>query len=104
MLKSFKPGYPKENMVFDFTFPDVGEGITEGEIVSWKVKEGDQIKQDQVLAEVETDKADLEIESFHEGTILQINAPEGTTVMVGELIAVIGEEGESEVKIEVQGE
>ena len=50
-------------MAYEFRFPDVGEGITEGELLSWKVKEGDQVAQDQTLAEMETDKAVVEMPS-----------------------------------------
>ena len=50
-------------MAYEFKFPDIGEGLTEGEIVRWKVKEGDEIKEGQPLVEVETDKALAEIPS-----------------------------------------
>ena len=62
-------------MVFEFRFPDVGEGITEGHIIKWLAKEGERVKQDQVLAEIETDKAVVEIPSPKAGTILKINFP-----------------------------
>ena len=48
-------------MALEFKFPDVGEGVTEGTIVKWKVREGDAVKADQVLAEIETDKAVVEV-------------------------------------------
>src|SRR3989344_809746 len=82
-------------MVFEFRFPDVGEGITEGHIIKWLAKEGERVKQDQVLAEIETDKAAVEIPSSKAGTILKINFQAGTTVKVGEVLVEIGEEGES---------
>ena len=47
-------------MAYEFRFPDIGEGITEGELLSWKVREGEQVRQDQTLAEMETDKAVVE--------------------------------------------
>ena len=50
-------------MAYEFKFPDIGEGLTEGEIVRWLVKEGDEIKEGQPLVEVETDKALAEIPS-----------------------------------------
>ncbi len=81
-------------MPFDFKFPDVGEGITEGEIVKWKIKEGDVVKQDQVIAEIETDKAIVEIPSPKAGTILRIYHKEGDTIKVGENLVTIGEQGE----------
>ena len=81
-------------MAFEFKFPDVGEGITEGTIVKWKIKEGDSIESDYVLAEVETDKAVVEIPSPRKGTILKVYHKEGDTIYVGEVLAVIGEKGE----------
>ncbi len=81
-------------MAFDFKFPDVGEGIQEGKIVKWKVKVGDTIKADQVLGEIETDKAVVEIPSPRSGTILVLGAPEGGVIKVGETLALIGEAGE----------
>tara|TARA_Y100000310_G_scaffold270988_1_gene285177 strand:- start:61853 stop:63082 length:1230 start_codon:yes stop_codon:yes gene_type:complete len=81
-------------MAFEFKFPDVGEGITEGTIVKWKVKQGDKVNSDQILAEVETDKAIVEIPSPKKGTILKLNHKEGDTINVGEVLAVIGEKGE----------
>ncbi len=81
-------------MVYEFKFPDVGEGITEGTIVKWKVKEGDEVKSDQILAEVETDKAVVEIPSPKKGTILKLYHKEGDIINVGEVLAVIGKKGE----------
>ena len=81
-------------MPYEFRFPDVGEGITEGTIVKWKVKEGDKVNNDQVLAEVETDKAVVEIPSPKKGTILKLYHKEGEIINVGETLAVIGEKGE----------
>ncbi len=81
-------------MAFEFKFPDVGEGITEGTIVKWKVREGDNVESDQILAEVETDKAVVEIPSPKKGAILKVYHKEGDTIYVGEVLAVIGEKGE----------
>lgn len=81
-------------MPVEFKFPDVGEGITEGEIVKWKVKEGDAINEHDTLAEIETDKAIVEIPSPASGTILKIYHKEGDTVKVGETLVSIGEKGE----------
>ncbi len=82
-------------MAYAFKFPDVGEGITEGEIVKWRVKVGDKVKEDQVLVEVETDKAVVELPSPKTGTILELHADEGKVVKVGDVIVTIGEEGEA---------
>ncbi len=88
-------------MAKEFKFPDVGEGVQEGEIVKWHVKEGDEVKEHQTIADVETDKAIVEMPSPYSGKILKIHYKEGDTVKVGETLIVVGEEGESpEVKAE----
>ena len=73
----------------DFKFPDVGEGIVEGEIIEWLVKEGDIVKQDQAIARIETDKAVVDIPSPVEGKIKKINFKKGEIVTVGEVLVVI---------------
>jgi pyruvate dehydrogenase E2 component (dihydrolipoyllysine-residue acetyltransferase) len=82
-------------MARQFRFPDVGEGITEGEIVRWLVKEGDEVKEDQTLAEIETDKAVVEMPSPYKGTVLKIHFQEKDIVKVGQVLVTIGEKGES---------
>jgi len=82
-------------MAYEFKFPDIGEGLTEGEIVRWLVKEGDEVKEGQPLVEVETDKALAEIPSPKTGVILKILAKEKEIVKVGQVIVVIGEKGEA---------
>jgi pyruvate dehydrogenase E2 component (dihydrolipoamide acetyltransferase) len=82
-------------MPFEFKFPDIGEGLTEGEIVRWLVKEGDEVKEGQPLVEVETDKALAEIPSPRTGVILKILAKEKEIVKVGQVMVVIGEKGEA---------
>lgn len=90
-------------MAKEFRFPDVGEGITEGEIVKWFVKVGDEVKEHQALGEVETDKAIVEMPSPYVGTVLKIGPKEGDTVKVGDILVVIGEKGENiESKPEVK--
>ena len=81
-------------MAYEFKFPDVGEGVTEGTIIKWKVKEGDKVEADQPLAEIETDKAVVEPPSPKKGTVLKLTHKEGDTIKVGEVLAVIGEKGE----------
>ncbi|MBS3134537.1 2-oxo acid dehydrogenase subunit E2 [Candidatus Woesearchaeota archaeon] len=76
-------------MAYEFRFPDVGEGITEGSIVKWRVKEGSNIKKDQVIAEIETDKAVAEIPSPVAGKVLKIRFKEGETIKVGEVLIII---------------
>jgi len=74
-------------MAFDFYMPDIGEGVVEGEIVAWKVKVGDQVKLDQPLVEVMTDKATVELPSPRAGTITKILVQEGDTVRKGQILA-----------------
>jgi len=78
----------------EFKFPDIGEGITEGEIVRWLVKEGDEVKEDQTLAEIETDKAVAEMPSPYSGTVLKLHFKEKEIVKVGQVLVTIGEKGE----------
>jgi pyruvate dehydrogenase E2 component (dihydrolipoamide acetyltransferase) len=82
-------------MAYEFKFPDIGEGLTEGEIVRWLVKEGDEVKEGQPLVEVETDKALAEIPSPRTGVILKILAKEKEIVKVGQVMVVIGGKGEA---------
>jgi len=76
-------------MIYEFKFPDVGEGIHEGKIVKWHVKEGDEVQVDKTIAEVETDKAVVEIPSPKTGKIVKIDHAEGETIKVGETLAEI---------------
>jgi pyruvate dehydrogenase E2 component (dihydrolipoamide acetyltransferase) len=80
-------------MAFDFYMPDIGEGVVEGEIVSWKVKVGDKVKLDQPLVEVMTDKATVELPSPRAGTIAKINFKDGDICPVGKVLVVIDEDG-----------
>jgi pyruvate dehydrogenase E2 component (dihydrolipoamide acetyltransferase) len=82
-------------MSFDFYMPDIGEGVVEGEIVSWKVKEGDRVRLDQPLVEVMTDKATVELPSPRAGTIAKINFRDGDICPVGKVLVVIDEDGAS---------
>jgi pyruvate dehydrogenase E2 component (dihydrolipoamide acetyltransferase) len=76
-------------MAFDFYMPDIGEGVVEGEIVSWKVKEGDKVSLDQPLVEVMTDKATVELPSPRAGTVTKIHFKEGDICPVGKVLVVI---------------
>jgi pyruvate dehydrogenase E2 component (dihydrolipoamide acetyltransferase) len=80
-------------VAFEFKLPDLGEGITSGEIKKWDVKKGERIEEDQTIAEVETDKAVVDLPSPVTGTIEDLKFPEGAKVNVGDVIAVIREEG-----------
>jgi pyruvate dehydrogenase E2 component (dihydrolipoamide acetyltransferase) len=67
--------------------------MTEGTIVAWHKKEGDTVKSGDILAEVETDKATMDLEAYEEGTLLYIGVKEGSSVAVDDIIAVVGEKG-----------
>ena len=79
----------------EIRFVDVGEGITEGHIRKWLVRDGDSVREDQAVVQVETDKAVVSVPSPITGTI-RIAAQESTTVHVGDLVAQIGEPAELE--------
>ncbi len=81
--------------MLEFKFPDVGEGIHEGTIVKWRVKEGDEVKSDQVLVEIETDKAVVEIPSPRAGVIAKTFHAEKETIKVGDTLVVITDKGET---------
>jgi pyruvate dehydrogenase E2 component (dihydrolipoamide acetyltransferase) len=82
-------------MAREFRFPDVGEGITEGEVVRWLVREGDEVRVDQTLAEIETDKAVVEMPSPYAGTVLKLHVLEKELIKVGQVLVTIGAKGES---------
>lgn len=75
--------------------PDLGDSITEGTLHKWHVKQGDAVKQGDVLAELETDKVNLEIAADEDGVIEQIVRQDGDSVLVGEVIAILGAGGSS---------
>ncbi|AZQ43629.1 pyruvate dehydrogenase complex dihydrolipoamide acetyltransferase [Nonlabens ponticola] len=75
------------------TMPRLSDTMEEGTVASWLKKEGDKVEEGDILAEIETDKATMEFESFHEGTLLKIGIQEGETAAVDSLLAVIGPEG-----------
>ena len=72
--------------VKEFKLPDVGEGIAEGELVSWQVSPGDTVSEGDIVAEVETDKALVEVPSSYDGTVKELFAEEGQMVPVGDVI------------------
>ena len=81
-------------MAYELMLPDIGEGLTEAEVVSWLVAVGDTVAANQPLVEVETDKAVVEIPSPQDGVLLHQGGPAGATINVGNLLAVIGAPGE----------
>ncbi len=90
-------------MAFDFYMPDIGEGVVEGEIVSWKVKEGDKVSLDQPLVEVMTDKATVELPSPRAGTVKKINFKEGDICPVGKVLVVIDDDGAAAIAANKNG-
>jgi pyruvate dehydrogenase E2 component (dihydrolipoamide acetyltransferase) len=74
--------------------PLLSDTMKEGKIVSWLKKVGDEVQSDDVLAEVQTDKATMEVVPYVDGTILHIGIPEGEAAAVNQIIAIIGDEGE----------
>ncbi|MET3698152.1 pyruvate dehydrogenase E2 component (dihydrolipoamide acetyltransferase) [Bacillus oleivorans] len=73
-------------MAFEFKLPDIGEGIHEGEIVKWFVKPGDEVKEDDVLCEVQNDKAVVEIPSPVTGKVVEVKVNEGEVAIVGDVL------------------
>lgn len=74
--------------------PRLSDTMTEGVIASWQKKVGDTVKKGDVLAEIETDKATMELESYHDGVLLYIGVEEGGKLAVNDLMAIIGKQGE----------
>ena len=81
-------------MAIPVDMPKLSDTMEEGVIASWRVSEGDKVESGDVIAEVETDKATMEVEVFDAGTVLKLVAQEGEAVPLGKPIAIIGEEGE----------
>jgi pyruvate dehydrogenase E2 component (dihydrolipoamide acetyltransferase) len=81
-------------VAYEFKLPDLGEGLTEGEIARWLVQEGQEIREDDPLVEIATDKTTVEIPSPAGGLVSQILVEEGDVVPVGTVIVVIGGDGD----------
>ncbi len=75
------------------TMPRLSDTMTEGTVASWLKKEGDKVEEGDILAEIETDKATMEFESFYSGTLLKIGVGEGESALVDSMLAIIGPEG-----------
>jgi pyruvate/2-oxoglutarate dehydrogenase complex dihydrolipoamide acyltransferase (E2) component len=78
-----------------FRLPDLGEGLTEGEVARWLVAEGQEIAEDDPLVEIQTDKATVEIPSPYAGTVLKVVVAEGEIAPVGAVLVLIGDPGEA---------
>lgn len=90
VLRSFKT----KIMAVAIKLPRMSDTMEEGTIVSWFVKVGDTVKSSEMIADVETDKATMELENFEKGEVLHLNVAEGETVPVETVIAIIGKKGE----------
>jgi pyruvate dehydrogenase E2 component (dihydrolipoamide acetyltransferase) len=88
---------------FEFKLPDLGEGVMEGELVKWHVKEGDLVKEDQVLAEVMTDKATVTVPSPKAGRVLKTHGKEGEMAKVHQLLVTLEVEGAIPAQAEGHG-
>src|SRR6478609_6234194 len=73
--------------------PLLSDTMTEGKIVTWNKKVGDQVKSDDVLADVETDKATMEVVGYEEGTLLYIGVEAGNAAKINQIIAIVGKAG-----------
>lgn len=82
-------------MATPFNMPKIGMTMEEGTVVRWRKAEGETVAKGDILLEVETDKSVMDVESDLEGTLLKIVVPEGELMPCGELLAWIGEPGES---------
>jgi pyruvate dehydrogenase E2 component (dihydrolipoamide acetyltransferase) len=91
-------------MAREFTLPDVGEGVAEGELVRWLVSEGDAVTEDHPVAEVETDKAQVEVPAPVNGTVRTLHWDEGDVVPVGDLFVTFDVEGEAPAEDEAADE
>nr|MBA3332146.1 biotin/lipoyl-binding protein [Actinomycetota bacterium] len=89
-------------MAYEFRLPDLGEGLTEGEIARWLVQEGQTVAEDDPLVEIQTDKTTVEIPSPAAGTVARILVREGDIVPVGTVLVVIGSEREAEEEAVVE--
>jgi pyruvate dehydrogenase E2 component (dihydrolipoamide acetyltransferase) len=81
-------------MSTQIVMPKLSDTMTVGTLLKWLKKEGDAVKSGDMLAEVETDKATMELESFFDGTLLKIFAPDGSQVELGAPLCAIGKPGE----------
>ncbi|MEY4299040.1 MAG: hypothetical protein RIR25_276, partial [Verrucomicrobiota bacterium] len=83
------------------TMPKLSDTMLEGTLVKWRKAKGDKVEVGDILAEIETDKATMEMESFDDGTLSDLYVPEGSIIKVGDKIAMILAEGETEETHEI---
>lgn len=87
-------------MAVEVTMPQMGADMTEGTLLKWVKQIGDSIQRGEVIAEIETDKATIELEAYESGTLIKLVAQEGDVVPVGDVIALLGEPSEAPPDIE----
>lgn len=80
--------------IFEYKMPELGEGLHEGEIVKWHIKPGDTVNEDDILMEVQNDKAVVEVPSPVQGTIKEVKVSEGTVAVIGDVLILIEVEGD----------
>ncbi|MEO8117674.1 MAG: biotin/lipoyl-containing protein, partial [Bacteroidota bacterium] len=86
-------------MAEEILMPRLSDTMTEGVIAAWHKKVGDDVKKGDLLAEIETDKATMDLESYKEGTLLYTGGEKGSKIQVNDLLAIIGKKGEDISKI-----
>ncbi|MBP1752732.1 MAG: aceF [Geobacteraceae bacterium] len=92
-------------MATEIIMPKLSDTMEEGVLVSWKKSTGERVERGDIIAEVQTDKANMELESFASGILLEIRAKAGDVVAVGTVIAIVGDAGEKpEIKLAAEGE
>ena len=83
----------------EIVMPKMGESVNEGTIIKWHKNVGDQVKRDEIIFEISTDKVDTEIPSPEAGVLTEIIIPEGDTVEVGTVVAVLDTNGEAVAEV-----
>src|SRR5688572_23123056 len=91
-------------MATEILMPKLSDTMEEGKIIKWLKQPGDTVKSGDLLAEVETDKANMEMESFDEGVVQELRVGEGESAPVGAVIAVLGAAGEAKPAVKGDGE
>ena len=86
--------------MIEFRLPSLGADMDEGKLLEWRAAPGDAIKRGQVICVVDTVKAAIDVECWHDGTLHALLVEPGTTIPVGTLLAVLREEGEAEADVE----
>ncbi len=87
-------------MAIEVTMPQMGADMTEGTLLKWVKQVGDSVQRGEVIAEIETDKATIELEAYESGTVIKLVAQEGDVVPVGDVIALLGEPSEAAPDVE----